>query len=195
MNANFVKRLGAYIIDVIILGMVIGVIVNFIPIKNNNDVLSEQLNKISDSALEEGADVKSLFHQYGDISYKIEYNNFYKTIINFGGIIIYFVIFQVYNKGQTLGKKILKIKVVKENGKDVEINDILLRSLLINSLAYSMISMSLMFIIKDYTYFIVSGILSLIQFVLLIITIFMVLYRKDKRGLHDLIGKTKVIAE
>jgi uncharacterized RDD family membrane protein YckC len=55
--------------------------------------------------------------------------------------------------------------------------------------------MGFIFILKGYSYFIFTSVLGFIQLLLLIISMLMILYRKDKRGLHDLMGNTKVITE
>jgi uncharacterized RDD family membrane protein YckC len=45
--------------------------------------------------------------------------------------VLYFVVFQLYNGGQTFGKKITKIKVVSESN-DLTMNQMIFRSLLSN---------------------------------------------------------------
>jgi uncharacterized RDD family membrane protein YckC len=51
----------------------------------------------------------------------------------------------------------------------------------------------LVYLLPSKTYFVIISITGFIQLTLVIISTFMVLYRKDKRGLHDLLGKTKVV--
>ncbi|MFA7689125.1 MAG: RDD family protein [Bacilli bacterium] len=195
MEVGFVKRLGAFLIDIILVGCLVSLVLGFFPPNNDNVVLEEQLNNIAEKSLEKDIDMNIIMHQYGEVTYEIEYNNLLRTIINFVMVIGYFVLFQFKNNGQTLGKSLLKIRVVKQDGNKVELNDILFRSLLINGIIYSMLSMALIFILKGYNYFVFSTVLGFIQIILLIISMFMVIYRKDKKGLHDLIGKTKVITE
>ena len=47
--------------------------------------------------------------------------------------IAYFVVFQYLNKGQTLGKKLLKIKV-KEKGENPSLKSIIIRTVMINNI-------------------------------------------------------------
>jgi uncharacterized RDD family membrane protein YckC len=195
MEAGFIKRLGAFFIDILIVGFTVNLILGFFPQNEENVILNEQLNEIAEKSSEKGIDMNILMHQYGEIMYELEYNNLLKTIINFVMVIVYFVIFQAKNHGQTLGKRLLRIRVIKEDGDNVEVNDILFRSLLVNGIVYSMLSMGFIFILKGYSYFIFTSVLGFIQLLLLIISMLMILYRKDKRGLHDLMGNTKVITE
>ena len=51
----------------------------------------------------------------------------------------------------------------------------------------------IIYFVKYNIYFIISIFLTFIEFFIVIFTIFMVLYRQDKKGLHDILTKTKVI--
>ena len=50
--------------------------------------------------------------------------------------ILYFVVFQVKNNGQTVGKKLLKIKVSSCDDEELTMNQMIFRSLIINSILY-----------------------------------------------------------
>ncbi len=51
----------------------------------------------------------------------------YPQIVTIFGMILYFMIFQSMLKGQTLGKKLTRLKVVKTNGKNVNLWDLVKR--------------------------------------------------------------------
>ena len=98
-------------------------------------------------------------------------------------------------KGQTLGKKLLKIKVVNDNGERPSIWNMVIRGLLIYGIVttlYSTISINFLDMEKfNYSVSVISAIESMI----IIVSILMMLYKKDGRGLHDIIAKTNVIRE
>ena len=49
-------------------------------------------------------------------------------VLGFVCALLYYIVVPLgKNKGQTLGKRMMKLKIVKENGQDVDINTILLR--------------------------------------------------------------------
>lgn len=111
--------------------------------------------------------------------------------------IFYFVIVPAYiYPGQTLGKKICKIKIVKVNNEQVTIKNMLLRQLLgvivIEGVLYtaSAIWHELVTIITQtnfvtplmYAGFIISG-----------ISILLYLFKGEHRTLHDYLGNTKVV--
>ena len=119
---------------------------------------------------------------------------FLTSLLNFILLIGAFVIIPYYNKGQTIGKKLLKIKLVKDEG-ELSVNDLIIRNIITNGFGYTLIGFAIMFLVSDNVYFITISILSIIQFLLVLISIFMVLYRHDKKGLQDIICKTSVIEE
>lgn len=194
MKASFIKRLIAYIIDIIIFSLIFEIFTMIIPDNNNIAVLNQQLSNLSESVLNEQLSLSAYFYQYSSIVHSIDKELFLSNLFNFILMIGYFVMLPFYYNGQTLGKKLLKIKIIKEQD-DLSINDLLLRNCVINGLLYSLICFALVFLVSDLTYLIIISILGFIQILLVIISVFMILYRKDKKGLHDLWCKTSVVEE
>lgn len=194
MKASFIKRLIAYIIDIIIFSLIFEIFTMIIPDNNNIAVLNQQLSNLSESVLNDQLSLSAYFYQYSSIVHSIDKELFLSNLFNFILMIGYFVMLPFYYNGQTLGKKLLKIKIIKEQD-DLSINDLLLRNCVINGLLYSLICFALVFLASDLTYLIIISILGFIQILLVIISVFMILYRKDKKGLHDLWCKTSVVEE
>ena len=193
-KSNFGKRLVAYILDAIIVSLIFSVLTMFIKESNNLINLNNQLNTISENFINKTITMKEYFNQYSSIEYLVNKEMFLQNLFSLILMIGYFVILPYYYNGQTIGKKLMKIKIVKEDDK-LTINDLALRSLLANGIAMTFIELALIFLIKDTAYFITISILSFIQFLLVITSIFMILYRKDKKALHDIVCKTLVVDE
>lgn len=193
-KSNFGKRLVAYILDAIIVSLIFSVLTMFIKESNNLINLNNQLNTISENFINKTITMKEYFNQYSSIEYLISKEMFLQNLFSLILMIGYFVILPYYYNGQTIGKKLMKIKIVKEDDK-LTINDLALRSLLSNGIAMTFIELAFIFLIKDTAYFITISILSFIQFLLVITSIFMILYRKDKKALHDIVCKTLVVDE
>lgn len=105
------------------------------------------------------------------------------------------MVFQFYNKGQTIGKKLMRLRVVSVKDSDLTLNQITYRGLIINSILSNILIIgSLLFLNRDYYYYASSGI-QMLSSLILIVTLIMILFRKDGRGLHDVIANTKVIQE
>ena len=193
-KSNFGKRFVAYILDAIIVSLVFSFLTMFIKESNNLINLNNQLNSISENFINKTITMKEYFNQFSSVEYLISKEMFLQNLFSLILMIGYFVILPYYYNGQTIGKKIMKIKIVKENDK-LTVNDLALRSLLANGIAIVFIELAVIFLIKDTSYFTTISILSFIQFLLVITSIFMILYRKDKKALHDIICKTLVIDE
>lgn len=193
-KSNFGKRLVAYILDAIIVSLIFSFLTMFIKESNNLINLNNQLNTISENFINKTITMKEYFNQYSSIEYLVNKEMFLQNLFSLILMIGYFVILPYYYNGQTIGKKMMKIKIVKEDDK-LTINDLALRSLLANGIAMTFIELALIFLIKDTAYFIAISILSFIQFLLVITSIFMILYRKDKKALHDIVCKTLVVDE
>ena len=115
-------------------------------------------------------------------------NNIYGTVISIVLIISYFAIFQKYNGGQTLGKKIMKIRV--EN--NLSLPKYLLRTIILNNTWINALRAILVATVSKKTYISASEVLTIVALLVESAIIVMVVTRDDNRGLHDLIVGSKV---
>lgn len=201
MNANFSKRFSAYIIDILIISVICNILLVVIPKSNNYKKLSDNLNEIAQNygdkltSNPENIDItiyKNYIDEVAPISYQMEKESFINKIIIIVVYILYYVVYQFKNNGQTLGKKLMKIKVEKENGQ-LQINDLLFRSFIVNSVLSGLISVILLFTTKDMNYLYASEIISIIFSTAILISGLMCLIRKDKKTLQDCLTKTCVV--
>ena len=95
--------------------------------------------------------------------------------------------------GQTIGKRIMKIRVVKNEDGTLSMNDMLIRGL-INNYILANILIAIFVLINRNTYVYGSSIVQIIQYAILIASIFMIIIRKDGRSVADLICGTKVVS-
>lgn len=191
----FFPRLVAYIIDMLLISLVCTGIMFVMPENKNYDKYMKEYEKIQTDLIEEKIDVKEYFNKSMDVVYDIDYSNVIPMILEVVLIILYFVVFQFYNKGQTFGKKLMKLRVVSTNDNDLTINQITYRSLIINSILINILILgSLLFLGRNY-YFYANYALQLLSIIIVFVTLIMILFRKDGRGLHDVVAGTKVIQE
>ena len=189
----FKKRFFSYAIDILILITISYVIGFIIPVSDSVDVLNNELISINDNFLNGELGVRTYISQYSSVFYSIDKEMFLSSLINVFISILYFVVYPLYNGGSTIGKKINGIKIVSNDGSDVVVNSLIYRYLLMDGIGVSIISMCSLFIFRDLNYLIISLILGFLQILVVIISIFMVLYRHDFKSLPDLIAGTKVI--
>ena len=193
MPAQFNKRFFAYIIDIFIVLVIANLITMFIPISEKTQDYYKELQTTKKKMYDKEIDVK----EYTDIVLEDNYNISKGTVlISLTSIIIYilyFVVYQVYNNGQTVGKKLMKIKVKSITDESLSINTMLFRALIIYGIAANIINLMLILLLKKELYLSISNTISIIQSLIVIISVFMILFSKQKRGIHDIITKTEVV--
>lgn len=194
MKAPFFKRLSAYLIDIIIVSIVVSVICMALPNKDKEN--EKKLEELSTQLMKKEIDADKYLTEYKNLIYQNNKDDIIEITINLALTVAYFVVFQYMNKGQTLGKKLLKIKVVdNETQKEVSILKGLLRSTLLHNLLSSTLSIVLIKLISKNAYMNVYLTVNELEFVFIFITAILVLYRNDGRGLHDMLSNTMVISE
>ena len=194
MKAKFFDRLTAYIIDVIIISLITSIIFTSIP--TNNKELEKQLSSLQDEVLSNNITYEEFVDEYQDLYYKNKKDTMTQSAITLTITIAYFVIFQYMNKGQTIGKKILHLRVVDNNTeKPLSIFKGLIRSLLIWNILSGTLGIVLIYILNKESYITSYLIISSLESIFIFITAMFTLYRKDNRGLHDIIINSKVIIE
>lgn len=193
MPAQFNKRFFAYVIDIFIVLVIANLITMFIPISEKTQDYYKELQTTQKKMYDKEIDVK----EYTDIVLEDNYNISKGTVlISLTSIIIYilyFVVYQVYNNGQTVGKKLMKIKVKSITDESLSINTMLFRALIIYGIAANIINLILILLLKKELYLSISNTISIIQSLIVIISVFMILFSKQKRGIHDIITKTEVV--
>ena len=194
MKATFFERLGAYFLDAIIVSLIFSLIcLGFGNYTSNTEKLMSELDE---KLLQNEITNEEYLEEYQDLLYDYQKENVLQSGISAALTIAYYVIFQYMNKGQTIGKKLLKLRVVdKDTQKPVSILKGLLRSFIVLSILSSVLSILFLYILNKNSYFIGYSTILVIEGVFTITTIMFILYRKDKRGLHDIMTNTTVIKE
>ena len=194
MKATFFERVGAYLIDMIIVSFIFSLIcLGFGNYTSNTEKLMQELD---DKLLEEKITPEEYLKEYQDLLYDYQKENVLQSGISVALTIAYYVVFQYMNKGQTLGKKLLKLRVVdKDTNKPISIVKGLLRSLLTLSILSGTLSIILLYIVNKNIYFPIYSGLLVIEGIFVLTTIIFILYKKEKRGLHDIMTNTVVIKE
>lgn len=194
MKASFFKRMGAFVIDYFIV-LVIASLITMGFNTNKNDDLNSQMNQLISDYQNE----KITIDEYKDETYKLNYElqkeNMTVNIVTITLYIGYFVVFATLNKGQTLGKKLLKIRVVNKNNDKPSIWNMLVRSLFIYNIISILFSTVAVNFLNINTFTYIYTTLGYIEYFVIIISFFMVIYKKDGRGLHDMMAGTNVIEE
>ena len=130
-----------------------------------------------------------------DYSYKLLKYSIIPTIVSIMCALLYFVIIQFYFNGQTLGKKLMKLRIISNNGKQLNTLNYFIRSLIVNEVFINILSIILLMVLSKNNYIVYNKIIYVITFILETVIIFMIMFDKNNRGLHDYISNTKVIMD
>ena len=197
MKATFMQRLLAYLIDYIIISLIFSLFAlsfNTTTLNDINDQINETMNKIVNIDTEKD-NLEQLNNQLIDLQYKYQQESKTATAISRLITFVYFTIFQYLNKGQTIGKKILKIKVVNKEEKEPNFLTMFLRTFIVQGILTTTISLLAIFILTKELYMETYVILNSTMSIFVVVCALMVLYRKDRRGLHDMMAGSQVIKE
>lgn len=194
-NNLFFRRFFAYLLDILLVSLVFGLITSFIPQSENSKKLSLEQQTITSDFIEDRMEAKEFVNRSLEIGYDQAKEEIPLVLLNIAGMILYFVVFQAYNHGQTIGKKLVKLKVVGHHKKQLNLNDYLKRAIIVPPILCNLFDLILLMFASKEIYLTSNLLLTAVQILLLLIAGFMVIYRKDTRGLHDLIADTRVVLE
>lgn len=139
-------------------------------------------------------EIKNLYDEKGIVfNYKLKKNSINNTIITLGTMLGYFGILQFLMNGQTIGKKIMNLRVVTLTGDKVVLGWMIIRCLIVNNILLNTINLGCLLLLKMGSYNQVTSIIDLIISIVEAVIIYLIITRNDSRGLHDLVAKTQVI--
>lgn len=209
MNKYVYRRISAFLIDIFLVTFVSTIFssISYVnPFIENYKVAYDEYREIYKSESESvltNPTIKNVVDYSNKMSkqiYKIDYsmlfNNIYYLVFSF----LYFVLFAYFTNGQTLGKKLFKLKVVRQDGEKVKLSNLMLRTFLSGSSIFMgvniivIIQLLLLMIPQNQVYFYAILFSSMISYVIEIIGL-VLLFSKEHRSLDDIIGSTKVIDE
>lgn len=130
-----------------------------------------------------------------DYSYKLLKYSTIPTIVNLMCILLYFVVIQFSFNGQTLGKKLLKIRVVSNNEKTLTLLNYFVRSLIVNEVFINILNIIFLLVLSKNNYITYNQIIYVVTYILEMTIMFTIVFDKNNRGLHDYLCNTKVIEE
>ena len=194
MSSSTFSRISAFIIDMMIISVITLVLTFWIPVSDTYEKAYKEQEELVDLVSQNEITNDEYFTKIFKLRYIMEKESVVNTFVTVIVTLGYFSTFAYYKDGQTFGKKLINTKVVNKDGGNVDHLSMLIRTLLFNGVLTSVISSLLLFLLTENDYMIIYSV-SIAQIVFNIICFVMVAVRKDKRGLHDIIAGTKVIAK
>jgi uncharacterized RDD family membrane protein YckC len=196
------KRFFAYIVDFVIVLLIASM---FSEIDFINPYLEEYentTNQYYELLKSEVIDVNStnetivnsdLDNNLNVLAYNLSYYGYYILVITLVVKVLYYVVFAYYNDGKTIGKALFKIKVKKTTNNKLKMTDLLVRSAVGYEMIFELINIILLKLCTMNTYLSTNKIVNSLDSAVMMVIVVMILFRKDNRGLHDIISGTKVV--
>lgn len=186
------KRIAAYIMDMFLITIISSFIYTF-PLfaKDQENYLSsyETYTKTYTEYLKNNKSDEELINA----EYKMIKSSSTILIIKVGVTLICFSILPYFKNGQTIGKKIFKIKIESQNNKELNPGPIFIRGLISSVVIIDIINLFILLLCNKNIYLITSIITSYLTYIFYISSFICILINKGNRSLHDLIINTKVI--
>ena len=182
------KRIVAYLIDIFIVTLIAGAISSIRILNPYYSDYEKTLTRYNE--LVEKTDVDK--NEVININHDIYKYRTYQTIISVSSLILYFGVFQYSTKGQTIGKRLLKLRIVSNNKKKLNIGNYILRIIILNNIIFTILAFLGVYVLDNNVFYYATLIIGGIQSIILSINILMIVLRRDRRGLHDILSNTTV---
>ena len=213
INARFLKRLFAFLIDTLIVFILSTIIYsmlngifNFNTSETNKYIeeITEIVNEMDklDSGMENEEDIEKSYELLDQITEKSKDNfkvitmeSIPNTMVTFVIQVLYYIILCFYMKGQTLGKKLLNIKIVDNNGNAPSVNKLIIRSIILNGLYATIIDSFMVFILDNNGFYNLHLVVNTFTIVIVLISSILIIFNDDRKGIHDKVAKTKVVID
>lgn len=187
------KRIIAFVIDIVIVSLVVSLI-NLLPLDPYKDKYKDAYEKYNEVVQKSTEDEKNDYKdEIIELNYEVYKYRTYNSMFSATALILYFGVLPLVMNGQTLGKKIMKLRVVSNNEKKLNFWKYLIRIVILNNIWLSLINVGAVYVVSGVKFYYVTYVISMLSSLIYMLNLIMVMFRKDNRGLHDMVAGTKVI--
>lgn len=195
---KLLKRLVAFIIDMFIVIIISETLsrIDFINIyKDKYQEEYAQYIELYNDALEE----KVTLEEYNEKAVTYNYNLGKLSIISSTIYIVitisYFVGFNCLYQGQTIGKRILRIRIISSKDSNVRLWQYILRIVLLTGIFSNVVLILSVLFMNENIYYNISYFVNVFEYILQLVIIITTIINKNGIGLHDIICQTTVVEE
>jgi len=132
---------------------------------------------------------------YKEIAYKMDKNSIICFIIYLVVVFLYFGGFNKITNGQTLGKKLTRLRIVnnKDKNQNISIFKYFIRAFLLYQPISYLARLIGVLLCGQGSYYTLISVIGDIQYYVEVVILLMIMVRVDGRGLHDILAGTRVI--
>lgn len=187
------RRLVAYVLDLVILTLFLSICFLFFPKEKKMKEIQAQVDTLSAQYTEGQISVPYYFMEMSRLEKQRSERQTFKIIINGIGIVIYYTIVPLFLHGATFGMKLMHLKIVSNENKNILLV-LFFRTLLLDGLLSTILLLLGIYMISGKFYLSFISVLVILQLLTLLASYFMVKCRSDKAGLCDFLSHSKVVA-
>lgn len=192
-KGSFIRRFAAYVIDYILIMIIVSLLSTPFVDVEKVETIEKESTQIIEQYQNGEISIDEYVQRYSSVYYGLSRTTGVMTFITIIIGVLYYVVLQLYNKGQTFGKMFMKIKVISTDG-DLSMNQMIFRALIANFILSNILNFALITFTSKNVFMGVSVTISMIQYIVMFISLIM-LTTKDGRTIHDRIAHTKVVGE
>ena len=174
--------------------MIISLLISFLlPTSDKAVNTMDELSNVIDSYSNKEITDAEYIDKVNELNYVISKENVATSILSIIITVAYFGAYSYYMNGQTIGKKVMHIKIVSTDSSEPTYFNYVLRCAIIHGCIFNAINLIMLFLCNYNNYLKISSIIDYFYMIILFISIVMMFYNKNAMGIHDYICKTKVI--
>lgn len=195
MKASLKKRVMAYAIDLLIVVLLSSLVSFVLPISKRQVQVEHEMAKISEAYLAGEITISTYLNSYSKLSHSFDKENTILFWIEAFIIFFYYQLIPYLFGGKTLGYQLMHIKIKDKAHDKLHFSTLFLRNLWMNGFGYFILYMIGLYLFSDSFYLFGVTILAILQILVVIVSIFMIKYRNDKRSFADIVSKSNVVIE
>lgn len=187
------KRMIAYMIDLLLITSILMILFSILPSDLKTQKVQTKIDQIGEEYASGEMDKMTYFMTLSSLEKNLDQNQALEIVIDSVLIVIYFIIVPYIWNGFTVGKRIMNLKIVSNENKKVHLMSLFMRAFIIDGLLASLLIIFGIYVIDESFYLSFVSILAILQLLSLIVSYFMIKYRRDLKGLDDILSHSKVV--
>ena len=129
---------------------------------------------------------------YGDVFYESSLEGQTPYLLYLIFMLCYFIVLPFFWKGRTIGCYVCGVQIERFDQGPLHPWQLFIRYSIVFGLGYVFLNNLFLLLLPSSYYFICISIVAVFQFVLAIFSMMTVIFRKEKRGLHELLSNTEI---
>lgn len=189
----FIKRGLAFLIDIILVSFIASAVLMCLPENKEMKKLEDRLISLTEQYDNKEITDKQYTKEFSNIQYDMTKSQVDLQVVTIVVTLIYFVAFPLIVEGKTLGKKVMKIKLIPYNDRKLNLFNLVIRTIFVANIISMVGTLACVTFMSKSSYLSFEPVLNAISAVIVLGCGLLALGRQDSRGLHDILGGTRVI--